>query len=77
MGFASAIRFGLFWYSNAALARLDAQFADRWSEEAIERNISIASFLRASLAVLVMLYFFQHAVIAVGSRYFTMPTVTT
>jgi hypothetical protein len=69
---AAALSVGLFFYSDAALRRLDASYRDAWSEQDVKDTVSTLSFFRASLAVVVMAYFFQRALISVICNYFAV-----
>jgi hypothetical protein len=72
---AALLNFALFYYADAALYRLDATYKDAWPEQDVITIVSIFSFLRASLGVVAMAYFFQRALMAVVGSYFVIPHV--
>jgi len=56
LGIDALMTFCLLYYADAALARLEGVGA--WREESVTKTISTASFLRASLGIVTMSYFF-------------------
>jgi hypothetical protein len=75
VGAAALLSVALFYYGDAALALLGTTHKGAWSEDNITTIISTASFVRDSLAVVIMLYFFQRAVMVVVGSYVALPPV--